>query len=200
MPRHYDKNTTSFIKFDLLSANQGIHRWGPQFQRRRNSWKVYSGQWEVQSSVRLRYLCNPKVKTGENLSVVGSPRWNNFIFHANFKIFTDTLKPPEGGVILYFLFKNIKNFYSFHFCLFKQKIEYIKRIHGVWSSIAEQNYNIKAEKEYGIEISTISGIHSCRINGEELLLSGDKDIPKGRVGIGVKYCNAEFNHLSVSPL
>jgi hypothetical protein len=138
------------------------------------------------------------LNTGENISLIGSTAWSDFIFQVKFKILTESLRPPEGGVICYSHFKNFKNYYSFHFCHFKKKIEVIKRVFGVWSTIAYQDYDFISKKEFLITISSLSGVHQCWINGEKYLEVADRDVTGGCLGIGSKFCDVEFSHVSVS--
>ena len=137
------------------------------------------------------------MKNGENLSIIGSKNWANFNFRIRFKILTESIRPPEGGVILYFLFNSINNFFSFHFCIYKQKIELIKRFRGSWRTLAEQRHHLETQKDYSVMINTISNVHQCLINGTNVIQTRDTDISKGCIGIGVKYCDVEFNDASV---
>lgn len=196
---HTDNRNKAF-QIDFLSSSKVRPKWIPCFLRGQYSWKVLSGQWELEAPNRVKHLTENKITRGESIALIGSPRWNHFTFQVTFKILTNSLKPPEGGVILYFLFKNINNYYSFHFCHFKRKIELIKRIRGIWTIIADQVYDLKTHKDYCITISTNSGIHQCQIDGRNQIEINDKDIAKGCVGIGAKYCNVEFSHVSVSIL
>lgn len=186
------------FSLDFLLDPEFTHKWVPQFLRRQDHWKVYSGRLEVQSAKTFKYLSDPSVKGGENVSIVGSKSWKDYIFRAKFTFLTHTLKPPEGGLILYFLFRNIRNYYSFHFALFKHKIEFIKRFKGMWTTMAKHDYRLETEKEYCIEISSRQGIHQCQVDGRSVITVHDTHISRGSVGIGVKYCDAEFTHLSIS--
>lgn len=192
------RNKKKPFEINLLSNPKVTQKWIPQFFRGKNHWKIFSGRWELESPNRLIYLQDQQIKTGENISIIGSHNWNEFIFQVSFRLLTGTLKPPEGGIILYFLLRNIKNYYSFHFCLFKQKIELIKRFRGNWSIIAEHNYDLETQKDYWVRVSTKSGCHLCQIDGTDCISNHDMDISRGCVGIGVKYCDAEFNHISIS--
>ena len=182
---------------NLLSNPHIGHRWIPRFFIHKHFWKVLSGKWLVKSPNQIIYLKQPYVKTAENISIIGSSNWNNLILQIKFKILTDTKKPPEGGVILYTLFKNIKNFYSFHICIFKQRIEFIKRYRGIWSVIAEQEFNVEIQKDYFMKVRRSSGIHELEINGTNQFTACDEDISNGCIGIGIKYCDVELNHVSV---
>jgi len=182
---------------NLFSNPSITHKWIPFFLSSQYSWKVLSGKWQIESPNRIVYLKQPNVKTGENLSIIGSKYWTDFNFKVSFQILTESIKPPEGGVILYFLFKSINNFYSFHFCLFKQKVELIKRLRGSWTTIAEESYDFETHKDYSVIINTNSDIHQCKINGTNVIQKRDADISKGCIGIGMKYCDVEFSHASV---
>ena len=188
----------SIITLDLLSDHSKIRRYIPQFLRRENDWKVYSGKWIVESPDKITCRREPRVTTGENISITGSSRWSNIIFKATVRMLNESLKPPEGGTIIYFNFKNIRNFYSFHFCLYKQKVEFFKRCHSDWTLLAEQPYDLQSMECYSIRISTKFGHHQCSINGATVLSTHDSDISHGYVGIGAKYCDVEFSRLSVS--
>lgn len=186
-----------YLEFDLLSISKIKQKRIPLFFRHQDCWKVFSGKWKTESAEKIVYLREPKVKTGENISIIGSDSWKDFILRVRFNILTSSNNPPEGGLILYFLFKDIRNYYSFHFCLVKQKVEFIKRIQGVWSTIAEKDYNLDIQKYYSTAIKTHSGIHICQIDGKNLIEGYDADITNGCVGIGVKYCDVEFSKISV---
>ncbi len=192
-------NRMNVSQIDLLSSPAVKHKWFSQFMIRKDRWEVFSGTWELKSSDRLIYLKEPEVETGENIAVIGSPEWNNLTLQVRFSILTDSIKPPEGGVIIYVLFRNIRNYYSYHFCLFKKKVELIKRFRGVWSTLAEQDYDFESGKDYRVSIDADSGIHRFQINGTNRMEIHDGDILKGFVGIGIKYCDAEFREVSVEP-
>jgi len=176
-----------------LTTQKGI----PHLLRRQQYWKVFSGNWNMAPSDRIIFHKESPESGTENASVIGSSLWDEFTFKVKFKMVSDSIKSPEGGVIVFFLFKNIKNHYSFHFCLFKQKIELIKRLHGTWTTIAERDYNFVTGKEYVATVSTSSGLHQCHIDGVNQIEKFDGDISKGCVGIGAKYCDIEFSHISV---
>ncbi|MFX0133858.1 MAG: hypothetical protein ACFFDN_09445 [Candidatus Hodarchaeota archaeon] len=186
------------MEIDLLCNPKLVSKWAPQFWYASTSWKIISGKWEIGSCNKMFCLGETKLKSGENICLIGSSDWKNYIFQVKFKILKDSIKPPEGGVIFYSNFKNIRNYYSFHFCHYKNKIELIKRIKSVWSTIAAQEYVFETQKEYFIAISSISGSHQCRIDGINCLKVKDVDVSSGYIGIGSKYCDVEFSHASVS--
>lgn len=139
-----------------------------------------------------------RVNIGENLCIAGLGSWTDLTFQVKLRMLTDSMNPPEGGTILYFRFKNIKNYYSFHLCLPKQKVEFIKRVRGIWTTVAEHDYDFETRKDYSVAITTDSEIHECQIDGTSLIVSHCNDIAKGCIGIGAKYCDVEFNYVSVS--
>lgn len=197
MPDHNEKSKED-PKSNLLSDPHVVHKWLPSFLRSRHSWQILSGTWQIKSSKRIVYLKQPKVKTGENLSVTGSKSWANFNFQIRFKILTESIKPPEGGVLLYFLFNSVNSFYSLHCCIYKQKIELIKRFRGIWSTLATCNHDLGINKYYCVTINTNADLHQCLMNGTKVIQTYDADISKGCIGIGVKYCDVEFDHASIS--
>lgn len=147
---------------------------------------------------RIIYYKDHRVSHTENASIIGSPEWTAYSLQVSFRIRSDSIRPPEGGVIVFFLFKNIRNHYAFHFCLAKQKIELLKRVRGTWTTIAERDYPLETQKEYRSQIRTGSGIHQCDVGGEMQIQASDTDIAEGCVGIGAKYCDVEFSHLTLS--
>lgn len=195
---YHEKHDEKASSIDLLSDPNFSQTWIPQFIRNPHNWRVYSGRFETQTPNIFKYLSDPSVKDGENVTVIGSKRWKNYAFRAKFMFLTPTLRPPEGGVIFYFLFNSTRNYYSLHFALFKDKIEFIKRRKGVWTTIEEHYYSLRTEKEYFIEIRSRHGIHHCEVGGKTIMEAYDTNISTGSVGIGVKYCDAQFTHLSIS--
>jgi hypothetical protein len=198
MHKHSNDRVNKYLGINLLSISQITSKWIPRFLSSQYSWKILSGKWKAKSSDRIIYLKQPNVKTGENISIIGSKNWADFNFQVRFKILTQSINPPEGGVILYYLFKNLDNFYSFHFCLSKHKIQLIKKLRGTWSRIAEQTYDFETQKDYSVIITTMLGMHQCKINGTNVIQKRDTDISKGCIGLGIKYCDVEFRHASVS--
>jgi hypothetical protein len=193
--RGFDK-TNKASTIDLLLNLDTTQKWRPYFIRKQNYWKILSGNWIFDSNNKTICLAEPQIKPAENISIIGPSSWNKLTFNVNFKILSNSIKPPEGGTILYFKFKNIKNFYSFHFCLYKKKIEFIKRHHGIWTTIAQQDFDFEILKDYSVTISSSSGIHQCQVDGKHLIEAHDKKIEKGCAGIGAKYCGIQFSHVS----
>ena len=197
MPDHNEKRKEN-SKINLLSDPHIVNKWFPSFLRNQHSWQILSGTWQIKSSNGIVYLKQPNVKTGENISVTGSKNWANFNLQIRFKILTESIRPPEGGVVLYFLFSSMNSFYSLHCCIYKQKIELIKRFRGIWSTLAENNHELETNKYYCVTINTNSNVHKCTINGTNVIQTYDADISKGYIGIGIKYCDVEFDHTAIS--
>ena len=183
---------------NLLNSCKIKPKWIPRFLSGQYSWKIFSGKWKLESPNKLKYFHNPGVRFGENISIAGSGEWNDFALQAKFKFLNESSRPPEGGAILYFLFRNIKNHYSLHFCLSKKRIEFVKRYKGNWSILESKSYDLETQREYFTTIITKSGFHYCQMDGGDLIICGDRDISKGCVGIGTKYCDTEFNSISIS--
>ena len=169
-----------------------------QLMQKQDIWRVYSGELRIKGTHQAIFLMEPNVKTAENIAITGSRFWNNFIFKIRFNIKSDSIKPPEGGTIFYFHFNNLRNFYSIHCGVCKRKVEFIKRIRGRWQVVAGKNYNFNKDSPYSFTITSKSGYHQCRINGENLLSVTDTDIQAGFVGIGTKLCDTEFSRVSIS--
>lgn len=193
---HNHENQIS--KIDLLSNTRLRKNWFARLTKNTHCWRAFSGRWETESNKTLVCHGEPEVITGENISVIGSRDWNRFTFQVTFNVLTPSTKPPEGGAILYFLFKNLNNYYSLHFCLIKLKIELIKRTKGIWNTLAEKDYEIQTGRDYSVTIDTASGKHQCRIDGRDIIVMQDTDILNGCVGIGAKYCNVEFSNVSIA--
>jgi len=183
---------------DLLSSFGAAPKWRSMFHRDPYQWRILSGKWEITPFNRVLCSAEAGTRSGESIAVTGSPRWSDFTLEVTFKLLSQSIKPPEGGVILFFLFKNFKNYYSCHFCIYKKKIEFIKRVRGVWTVTAEEDFDAEMQRDYRIAIRTNSGTHQCFIDGTKWMQVRDQDIPQGCVGIGAKYCDVEFSHVSVS--
>lgn len=198
MSNQSEKASSGYQDIDLLSPAHVTRSWVPNFLRSRHSWKVLSGKWKLESPQRFICIQGPKMSAAEDLCIVGQTDWDNLTFHVNFRMLSRSRKPPEGGTIVYFLFKNTRNHYSFHFCLFKQRIEFIKRVRGHWTIMTGRYYNLKTQRDYTVTINTNAGAHHCCIDGTDLMDVHDSDILAGCVGIGSKYCDVEFSRISAS--
>lgn len=183
---------------DLLSFRISRGSWLRWFGRSHGHWKLFSGRCRLDSHSGMVYRSDPNVKSGENISIIGSVHWDEFIFDVQFRLLTDSSKPPEGGVILYYLFRNAKNYYSIHFCVDKNKIEGIKRVRGKWTTMFEYDCDITPNRDYSVQIRANRGKHKLFLNGEFLSSEKDLDVLKGCVGVGVKYCDAVFGYISIS--
>ena len=182
---------------DLIAHPIITQKWIPHILCGQKRWKVFSGSWNKTAN-KIIYRQEPEVLTGENIAVIGSTDWSNYALKIDFKIITESIKPPEGGAILYYNFRNMKNYYSLHFCHAKQTIEIIKRFRGEWKTIAEQDFNIETHKDNNVRINTAAGIHTFMINGAHALEIKDEDISKGCIGLGIKYCDAAFSRVTAA--
>ncbi|MBP1608218.1 MAG: Pectate lyase [Acidobacteria bacterium] len=160
-----------------------------------NHWKVLSGTWRIQGPQEVLYLQAPERNTGENIAVIGSHNWAGYELEATVSILGKSIKPPEGGAILYYHFRNPKNYCSLHLCISKGKLEVIKRFRGEWSILAEREFFLETQRKYQITIRTGSAIDTIRINSEIQFEIHRQDIPAGCVGVGIKYCDVVFARL-----
>jgi hypothetical protein len=113
----------------------------------------------------------------------------------SFRFLSNTSKPPEGGAILFFRFRNPRNHCSFHFCLFKKKIQMIRRLRRSWRILEERDCDLDVGKQYSATIRSEAGVHTCQLDELSRLRVVDRAIPRGSVGIGGKYCDIEFADL-----
>lgn len=188
---------TRTISVDFLERQYFRYRWPWRYFPKKTTWRIFSGDWILKSPNSIYCKADPKVKTGENLSVYGSERWENYTFEVRFRISTTSIKPPEGGAILYFNYSGKKDFYSFHFCPSKQRIEMIKRVKGRWATLGKKSCDLHIGKENTVRIVTNNGLHKCSMDGNNLLEILDDRIQSGCIGIGTKYCDTEFMNVSI---
>jgi hypothetical protein len=158
-------------------------------------WRVSSGRWEKVGESRIVHHRTEKTKHDESIAVWGPSIWNQTSFTVTFRFLSNTGKPPEGGAILFFLFRNPRNHCSFHFCLFKKKIQMIRRARGSWSILDECDCDLEVGREYSATVHSESGTHACQLDDLNRLEVVDRTIPRGAVGIGGKYCDIEFADL-----
>lgn len=186
------------LEIDLIASSKIAPSWIPRFLHGPNCWRVISGNWNADHSDGILCLKKPKIRPDENILVSGSEHWRDIRFTAGFKIMTPSIDPPQGGVILYFRLKDIKNYYSFHFCLSKQRVEFIKRINGEWITTAGHDFDLQLHQDYKVSIESHDNRHQCRINEKALMDIQDEDISRGCIGIGAKFCGVDFNRATVS--
>ncbi len=166
----------------------------------RGNWKVLSGRWEIGRDANGGIVFRePLSKGGESMIVFGPSDWDAYSMRIRFRLLTESIRPPEGGVIVYFHFRDVENFYSFHFCLPKQRVEFVKRYGGVWTIGEGEQHDFRIQRDYRVNIRTGSGLHICRVDGRDILTVEDTDISGGCAGIGAKYCGAELGDISVRP-
>ena len=158
-------------------------------------WRVLSGAWEKAGESRVVHRGTERTRHGESIAVWGPSIWSEASLTVTFRFLSNTGKPPEGGAILFFAFKNPRNHCSFHFCLFKKKIQMIRRAGGSWTILDECSCDLEVGPEYSVAIHSKSGIHACHLEGLSSLQVVDRAVPRGAVGIGGKYCDIEFVEL-----
>lgn len=186
------------MELNLLSGPKLIKKWLPHFSNFPGTWKIYSGNWEIAPSGVIRCQGKTRIRTGENIALCGSRQWSNYPLTLTFKILSKSIRPPEGGVVFYYHFKNFRNYYSLHFCHAKNKIELIKRVRGMWSTIVNEKFHFETHKDYQIVFGIIDNAHYCEINGKNVYTIQDTDVINGQVGIGTKFCSAEFSRITIS--
>jgi hypothetical protein len=174
-----------------------ISKWIPEFIRPPHYWKIRSGNWHLDSNRALILTHKPIKQTDENMALTGHSFWRDYQFDLRFKFITDSSKPPDGGVIIYYFLNDLKNFYSFHLCLVKKQIEFVKRHKGSWYSGINKPFIFALNKDYCVRIIARHGFHKCQINDTILLINNELEMSKGCIGIGVKYCDAIFYNPSL---
>jgi hypothetical protein len=189
---------TRWEKKNLLFTFPGRKNDLVSFLRRPENWKIVSGSWTsaMQPQVRL----NGEGTDGqiESMAVIGRRDWSNIELRVRFKFLSDTMRPPDGGAIVFFLARNRNNHMAFHFCMGKDSIQLFKKVHGIWAMVGETRFEFQLNRQYAAEIRSGSGIHRCLMEDGTCLQANDPDISRGCIGIGGKFCIVEFDWLSVS--
>lgn len=176
--------------------------------RARSSWAHTSSRWQAvkapeceSGETRGLVFQQPLASNGESMSIIRAADWSNYSFHVDFKFTTHSIAPPEGGAILYFRFRNRRNHYSFHFCLSTRRVEFWKRVDGEWEKGGVGAVvNFEIGPWYQVEITTEGDQHRCYLEGVEVCVVKDDDLPAGAAGIGAKFCGASFRHLRMTEL
>jgi hypothetical protein len=184
-------------EIDLLSRAHAAPIWLPRAILGEKSWKNYSGKWQAEDDGRIVYLPEHEVRTGENIAVIGSTNWEDYRVEAAITILTDSAKPPEGGAILYHHFRNMKNYRSFHLCIFKKQIEIIDRVEGIWEMVAVQDYGFELHRRYTVTVCSSAGRNCYFLDGVKLLETNDRRLMRGCVAIGIKFCMIAIDRASV---
>lgn len=186
------------VEIDLLPKPKVKSPWVPRIICGQKRWKVFSGAWQVRGPCEMVLLQEPQMTNGENIAVIGSKRWRDYRFEATLMILNDSLKPPEGGAILYYHFQNANNYRSLHVCIAKRRLELIKRRKGVWTTIAEQEFPVEKLRKYRIGVITSNSRDKIQIDGDTRLEVKGSDDLCGYVGVGAKYCNLLFTAATLS--
>jgi hypothetical protein len=185
------------LTMDLLSKPGIKSFWIPRMFCGKERWKVISGTWRSQD-IRGTFLLQEHQAAVENIAVIGSRRWRDYRFDVSLEIVSDSVKPPEGGAILYYQIKNPVNFHSLHICIAKRKLELIRRRGTVWTTIAERVFPVTKFRRYRIGVSTCRGQHQVTIDGDTLLECQEPEDSCGYVGVGTKYCDLLFTDAQLS--
>ena len=187
------------LEIDLTKIDRIQGRFPFKFFWRKGTLKPLKGNWEVRGcQLETRYHVN-ETKCGESVSIVSPGNWRDYAFTVCFSFLSQSVKPDEGGVILYFRYRNTRNHYSFHFCISKHTIELWKRFRSEWTLIAQApQFTFKPKHSYSAIVTTQRHEHSCFLNKVPILKCTDHAIDKGAVGMGAKYCHAVFSNILIS--
>jgi hypothetical protein len=165
---------------------------------RGRNWNVISGSWSRESLTGVRLNAARDAEHLESMAIFGPRDWKTIELRARFRFLTDTIRPPDGGAILFFLARNQNNHLAFHYCVGKNKVQLFKKAHGVWTLLSDRSFEFQLNREYVTEVRSHFGIHECVMDDGTRLRTCDLEIPCGCIGIGGKYCDVEFSWLSFS--
>lgn len=175
--------------------------------RSRTSWKYTTDRWQIARNGEVGadtgdvVYQQPLARTGESMSIIRAGNWEDYTFSVDFRFTTHTIAPPEGGAILYFRYRNKKNYYSVHFCLATRRIEFWKRFHGNWEKAAiGAAVHFEVDRWYTACIRTEGNNHMCFIDDHMAGALEDTDIDAGTAGIGAKFCGASFRRIRMTEL
>ena len=163
-----------------------------------HTWQILSGHWSAESEASARINGDGEENFGESLAIIGSGNWGDLELRVKFRFKSDTIRPPEGGAIVFFLFKNVRNHLAYHFCIYKKKVKLFKKLRGIWSLLGEQCYAFELYRDYDVVIRSRSGWHECSIDGGDPMGIHDNALRHGCIGIGGKFCDVVFSQVRVS--
>jgi hypothetical protein len=166
--------------------------------RHAHNWKILSGCWTSESESRVQLNGNEATGYDESMAVIGRRDWSKIELRVRFRFLTNTIRPPDGGAILFFLANNTNNHLAFHYCIGKNSIQLFKKARGVWTILGEQRFEFQLNREYAAMVQTHFGVHECLMEDGTRLKVDDQEISRGCIGIGGKFCNVEFSWLSLS--
>jgi hypothetical protein len=138
-----------------------------RFRAPAEGWKIFSGNWVKNSGIGVRLEAEKKASLGESMAIIG-PGWTDVEFRVSFKFLSDTIRPPDGGAIIFFLVRNSTNHLAFHCCVAKKRIQLFKRTRGIWTMLGENSFDFRLGREYDVQIKTCSGVHECRVDGSTI--------------------------------
>ncbi len=183
---------------NLLSTFPARRGGMPSCLRRADDWDVISGRWVRESDCSV--VLNGNGEEVESMAVTGSRKWSSIELRARFRFLSGTVRPPDGGAILFFLARNAANHLAFHYCVGKNRVQLFKKARGVWTMLGEQNFVFELNRDYLAEIRSRPGAHECLMEDGTHLRFDDHEVSRGRVGIGGKFCAVRFSFFQVNPL
>ncbi len=167
--------------------------------RQKNHIRPVSGEWELKDNQLQTLYDEDTFDSTESIVLFGSGKWTDYTCAGNFTFMTQSMHTDEGGIILYFRYKNTKNHYSYHFCYSTKRIELWKRFKSQWSMVGEGvPYSFQLQHLYLFSFSCEGDNHICHMDREPVFQCTDADIHEGCAGVAAKYCSAGFRDISVS--
>lgn len=195
------------LVLETASTPSGFKANPVDWVRSRSSWKYTTDQWRVSRNNEFGNEAGeivyqqPLARNGESMSIIRAGDWKDYSFSVDFQFTTHTIAPPEGGAILYFRYRNRKNYYSVHFCLATRRIEFWKRVAGEWQKVAiGAAIPFEVGRWYTAVVQTVGSRHDCYIDGHLAGRLEDADFPAGTAGIGAKFCGASFRRIRMTEL
>lgn len=174
-----------------------LPKWWPFFKK----WRRVSGQWETTTENDRGVLRGLSADSGEATIVAGNPNWTDYALDVTVKFLSQSVSPPEGGVILYLRYQNNRNFLSIHLPVFKRTIELWRRRQGDWSILGMPlNFPFLVNQWYHLRIEADQQQVWCYVDGAFIYNWETRDFSRGGIGLGVKLCQASFANLRVDRL
>ncbi len=168
-----------------------------RFLARDEDWKIIAGRWARKPDSCVVMKTEDKPGAGESMAVIG-PSLSDIDLRVRFTLQTDTIRPPDGGAIIFFLVRNAQVHLSFHFCVAKNRIQLFKRTRRVWTMLGEGKFAFGLNREYDVQVRSRLGLHECRMEDGTTVQAKDGQLERGCTGIGGKLCDVEFSHFWAS--
>ena len=184
-PAHTEANLLS-----LFPAQAG---WFSRLLAGDKDWKLISGSWVRTPGSRVVLKADLAPGAQESMAVIGASL-RGIDLSVRFNLNTDTVRPPDGGAIVFFLVQNPRSHLSFHFCVAKRRIQLFKRTRESWTMLGEERFAFEVKREYDVRVRSRLGLHECMMeDGTSVQAKGDQ-FERGSIGIGGKLCEVEFSH------